>query len=128
MQNLSSWLWVGGIIASFVLGKKGLAWANLLLNRKKPEAEIHLSGAQAAKYLAEAKKTSIESDKTASDIVLSMIRALTMANASLDQELREKRSLRADKESAEDRVKELEEQLEGAQKELKRFKDKFKLD
>ncbi len=66
---------------NYVLGAGTLGFIatliRLWLNRKKPRAEIDLTDAQKEKTLAEARSLDVSSNKTASEVLLDLIHALT---------------------------------------------------
>lgn len=79
------WL-VVAIILTSVFGGGGFAavWT-LIVNRKRPAAEIHESEARTAKTLAESRSIELQTNLSAGDAVLRMVNQLAFAQMTIEQ-------------------------------------------
>ena len=73
------WLALAIILASLFGGGSFAAVWNLILNRRKPAAEINESEARTQKTLAEVRSLELQTNISASDAVLRMVQQLTFA-------------------------------------------------
>jgi CheY-like chemotaxis protein len=79
-----------GALAIFFGGGTIATIINAIVNRRKPQAEIHETEARAVKALAEARNLDATTNKTAADVTLEMIRALRAAEENISELVKEK--------------------------------------
>jgi len=82
------WFVLAISLSSLIGGGSLAAILNIILNRKKPLAEIHESEARVAKTFAEARSLDLQSNIEAGDAVLRMVQQLTFAQIA-NEKLRE---------------------------------------
>lgn len=79
------WFAITSILVSVLSGGTLLGILTLILNRNKPNAEVHETEARTAKSLAEVRSLDLQTNISAGDAVLRLVQQLTFAQVTIDQ-------------------------------------------